>query len=54
LTNTVSKLNGTEQVGLAVMLQALQETSVYILSRLIGQTGVCRHHSLHAIAKIIP
>ena len=32
--NTVSKPNGTEQVGLAVMLQAyVQETTVYILSR---------------------
>lgn len=55
LTESVSLLNGSEQVGLAVTLQAYrQETPVYILSRLIGQTEVCRHQSLHAIAEIIP
>jgi len=53
--NTASILNGTEQVGLAVTLEAyMQETPVYILSRLIGQTEVCSNQSLHAIAEIIP
>jgi len=41
LTESVSILNGTEQVGLTVTLQAyMQETPVYILSRLIGQNDV--------------